>query len=303
MDKKISIAMAVYNGAKYIREQLDSIYSQSRLPDEVIISDDHSTDGTVAILEEYHKKYGLKYTVNSTNLGVNKNFELALRNTTGDYVLLSDHDDVWFSNKVETLVDAIMEREQPGEPCLICSRVIDVDSQLRPMANRYTNTDGKEKDWTYNLCGGFTQGCTMIVNRTAVEKVLPLPSQFMFDAYIGLTVNMTGQWYDICEPLMYYRHHSSNVVARVNTGEKKSLFKRLKSDDPLPFILDNKRFELMDYVAERFIKDFKSSKVDLFNRVRRYKNFSKLQRVSLILQSPCANLRVKVRSILSLVIS
>lgn len=295
--------MAVYNGEKYIREQLDSIYSQTLLPDEVIISDNHSMDSTVAILEEYREKHGLKYTINSSNLGFNKNFELALRNTTGDYVLFSDHDDVWFSNKVETLVNAIMKREQSGVPCLVCSRVIDTDSQLRPMSNHYDTTNGKEKDWTYNLLGGFTQGCTMIINRAAVEKVLPFPSQFMFDAYIGLTVNMTGQWYDICEPLMYYRHHSSNVVARVNTGEKKSLFKRLKSDDPLPFILGNKRFELMDYVAERFIKDFKSSKVDLFNRVRRYKNYSKLQRVSLILQSPCANLRVKVRSILSLVIS
>lgn len=294
--------MAVFNGEKYLKEQLDSIYSQTRLPDEVIISDDHSTDGTVAILEQYRDKYGLKFTVNPSNLGVNKNFEIALRNTTGDYVLFSDHDDVWFNNKVETLLNAITEREQSKIPCLVCSRVIDVDSKLQPMVNHYSYNNGEVKDWTYNLYGGFTQGCTVIINRAAVEQVLPFPQQFMFDAYIGMAVNMIGQWYDICLPLMYYRHHSGNVVARI-TGVKKSFIQRLRSNDLLPFILGNKRLDLMDYINERFADDLQPSKTELFNHIRHYRDSSKFRCMYLVMRWPYVSFRLKVRSLLSLILS
>ena len=74
----ISLAMPTYNGERFLREQLDSIYNQTIVPDEVIVVDDCSTDGTISILEEYKKKYGLKYWVNEKNLGYNKNFEKAI---------------------------------------------------------------------------------------------------------------------------------------------------------------------------------------------------------------------------------
>jgi glycosyltransferase involved in cell wall biosynthesis len=92
----ISLAMPTYNGERFLREQLDSIYNQTIVPDEVIVVDDCSTDGTISILEEYKKKYGLKYWVNEKNLGYNKNFEKAISLCTGDYIALSDQDDVWF---------------------------------------------------------------------------------------------------------------------------------------------------------------------------------------------------------------
>ena len=70
----ISLVMPTYNGETYLREQLDSIYGQTLVPDEVIVVDDCSTDGTVEILKEYSIKYGLKFYINDTNLGYNKNF-------------------------------------------------------------------------------------------------------------------------------------------------------------------------------------------------------------------------------------
>ena len=108
---KVSIAIATYNGATFLREQLDSLYNQTVQPDEIFVSDDCSNDGTVEILEEYHRTKGLKYTVNEHNLGFNKNFENALKNTTGEFIMICDQDDIWMPEKVEVLLKAIKKHD------------------------------------------------------------------------------------------------------------------------------------------------------------------------------------------------
>ena len=101
MNKKISLAMTTYNGEKFLREQLESIYSQTRVPDEVIVCDDNSSDGTIQILEEYRQNKGLIYYVNKPALGVNSNFYKAISLCTGDYIALSDQDDIWKCDKIK----------------------------------------------------------------------------------------------------------------------------------------------------------------------------------------------------------
>ena len=103
---KISVAFIVYNGAKYMRTQLDSILAQTHNVDEIIICDDASSDATKEILEEYKKScpdlFFLHY--NNKNIGPTKNIEKAIQACTGDIILLADQDDYWESNKVETIV-------------------------------------------------------------------------------------------------------------------------------------------------------------------------------------------------------
>ena len=125
----ISIALPTYNGEKYIREQLDSIYNQTLVPDEVVVVDDCSTDNTVNILEEYSQRYGLKYFVNDSNIGYNKNFEKAIRLCAGDYIALSDQDDVWFPTKIQVSYDAISKFPK-DRPALVSSFVEQVDANL-----------------------------------------------------------------------------------------------------------------------------------------------------------------------------
>jgi glycosyltransferase involved in cell wall biosynthesis len=98
--------MATYNGAKYIGEQLESFLIQSRQPDEVIISDDCSTDGTWEIINSFSASAPFEVIVlrNTRNLGYSANFNSALTRTTGDLVFLSDQDDVWFPHKIEHMV-------------------------------------------------------------------------------------------------------------------------------------------------------------------------------------------------------
>ena len=103
---KVSVAMCTYNGARYIQEQLDSILHQTRPVDEIIISDDGSTDGTLEILRKYANDYHyINYCVNKTNKGFKQNFIDTINRCTGDIVFLSDQDDCWYEYKVAKILD------------------------------------------------------------------------------------------------------------------------------------------------------------------------------------------------------
>lgn len=257
---KISIAIATYNGAKYLREQLDSLYRQTMLPSEVVVSDDCSTDATREILEEYHQSHGLIYIANEHNLGFNKNFENALAHTTGDYVLICDQDDIWFDNKVETLYKAISKYDA-SQPAVVSSTTIDyVDGK----ATRDNTTP--RMGWEDMLQGNGNQGCCSIMNRTLIDRILPLnlPKGVMYDAYIGFYACMLGNWENVGTPLMFYRHHSNNVIANKNAVNDH------KYQYPSIFYPD--RFKLMHLFQERFGSEFKTERTKLFDEMLKLEN-------------------------------
>jgi glycosyltransferase involved in cell wall biosynthesis len=111
---RISIAMAAYNGAKYLQEQLDSFLSQTRQPDELIVCDDGSSDATRDILERFRQSapFAVQIHRNETRLGFTKNFEKALLRCSGDLVFLSDQDDVWFTTKVDVVEKALLSHPE-----------------------------------------------------------------------------------------------------------------------------------------------------------------------------------------------
>ena len=126
----ISIAMATYNGGQYLSEQLDSIVNQTYTNIEIVIVDDDSKDNTVEIIKSYQQKYKfIKLYQNPTNLGIVKSFEKAISLCNGDYIALSDQDDVWLPHKLEELVNKI------GSSLLIYSDAILVDSNMQVIAN------------------------------------------------------------------------------------------------------------------------------------------------------------------------
>src|SRR5688572_32515873 len=97
----VSIAIATYNGEKFLRQQLDSIYAQSYPNIEVVVSDDRSTDATAGVLEEYRRRHGLAYGVNETRLGYPRNFERAASMCRGAYIAFADQDDIFLPHKIE----------------------------------------------------------------------------------------------------------------------------------------------------------------------------------------------------------
>ena len=108
---KISVALCTYNGEKFINEQLDSILNQSKKIDEIIICDDCSTDNTIGILNKYYEQYPniFKIYINRVNLKSVKNFEKAILLSSGDFIFLSDQDDIWVHNKVEKYIQYFNE--------------------------------------------------------------------------------------------------------------------------------------------------------------------------------------------------
>ena len=103
---RVSVCMATFNGAPYLREQLDSILSQLHPADELIISDDHSTDDTRAIIESY-RDARIRLIVNPGKRGHVRNFAHAMAHATGDFIALSDQDDIWVENRLERMLDQL----------------------------------------------------------------------------------------------------------------------------------------------------------------------------------------------------
>ncbi|MPL79122.1 hypothetical protein SDC9_24997 [bioreactor metagenome] len=267
MNDKISIAIATFNGEKYIKDQLDSIYTQTLIPDEVIVVDDCSTDRTISILNEYKNTYGLKLYINNKNLGLNRNFEKAISLCTSDYIMLCDQDDVWFNHKIETTYNKIKAVEN-NKPTLVSSNCIDVDSNLKPIA---INKNLKDADsYATTLLGHHSQGCTLMMNKMLVNKILPFPSdvEYIYDLYIGLTAAMIGNKYYIGEPLMFYRHHTSNVLGK-DIYYKRTIMERIKNkySKQYPNFIPDERFKHMRIVHMKNSNNFIKERELLFDKI------------------------------------
>ncbi|BCA80095.1 glycosyltransferase family 2 protein [Desulfuromonas sp. AOP6] len=203
---KISIAMATYNGAQYIQEQLQSFVDQTRQPDEVIITDDCSTDETETIVREFAKTspFTVEFHRNEQNLGYCGNFNTALMKTTGDLVFLSDQDDVWFPEKIEHMLGVA---ERNPEALLVMNDAALTDGAL--------NEVGLTKVGQIRTAGfsmdSFVMGCCCGIRRELLELCMPIPTGFKgHDSWLvwfadGLNARMVDS-----TVLQYYRRHEAN---------------------------------------------------------------------------------------------
>ena len=216
---KVSIAMATYNGERFLRKQLDSLFSQTRRPDEVVVCDDNSSDGTIDILKEYKLKYGLRYYVNSSSLGVNRNFFKAIELCTGDYIAICDQDDIWLPNKIEISLSKLREIEN-DDPALVSSLCNHIDATDEIILELPTQKDSSS--YAENLLGSvnISQGCSLMMNKSLRNAILSkkescINANGMYDSYIGLVATLIGKKYNIGMRLMLYRHHDKNVLGQI----------------------------------------------------------------------------------------
>ena len=201
----ISVCMATYNGEMYLREQVDSILGQLCNEDELIVSDDGSTDSTIEILKSYND-LRIKIFHNSHNHGVNGNFENALIQAKGDYIFLSDQDDVWHKDKVKVCISALEKYDCIVHDCEI------TDSELNIISNSLLKELGAKSGVINNIKkNGFT-GCCMAFKNNVLNSVIPFPksNKFFHDQWIGLKASMKFKTAFINQKLIYFRRHSSN---------------------------------------------------------------------------------------------
>lgn len=241
---RISVAMATYNGEKYIEEQLLSICRQTRKPDEIVISDDGSRDGTLEVVKRVatsEDAKGIDFVVISDNPrhGYGGNFEWAIKHTTGDLIFLSDQDDVWLPEKVEeiwsvfdrhsdamcvihgaTLINQYGERI-PGE----FHRLIKLD-QLP------TNDDCEvqlpQHEYLERAASAaLANGMVMCLSRKLLDTALPFPeSSGLHDCWIGFCAMVHDHCWYLNKPLAEYRLHGTNTCG--NSAQKAGITQRGK---------------------------------------------------------------------------
>jgi len=212
---KISVCMATYNGEKYIQEQLESILSQLGKNDEVIISDDNSTDNTRTIVENLNDSR-IKSFINQKAKGYTRNFENSLEKVTGDIIFLADQDDVWIDTKVEKTVKELEKYD------FVVSDNEIVDEKLNLIEKSHFGVYNTKQGFIRNLLLPRYVGACMAFRKEVLSKSLPFPSNEKLSAHdywICLIAELSFSVHLISEPLVKYRRHDSNTS---NGGAKSS---------------------------------------------------------------------------------
>lgn len=206
----ISVCIATYNGEKYIKEQLDSILSQLNINDEIIISDDSSTDKTLEIVKAYNESRIKIFSNNEFHSPI-FNFENALKHAQGDYIFLADQDDVWMPNKINQMMGAL------NHFSLVVSNCYVVDQNCHIIRQSFFAKDPSTCILN-NLIRNSYLGCCMAFRKEVLEKAIPFPRHIaMHDIWLGLCGAL---FYKVCfipDKLIMYRRHGENVSP---TGEK-----------------------------------------------------------------------------------
>lgn len=214
----ISVCMATYNGEKYILEQMNSILQQLAPDDELIISDDGSTDKTISIIQSLQDSRLKFYKNNFKN--VVKNFEFAIAKSVGDFVFLSDQDDIWHKEKRADFLKCFKSENAD----LVVSNVAFINGDGVEQSMKFYN-NGFRSGVMANMMKNNFIGCSMAFTKEVKTWILPFPVSLpMHDWWIGLVVGKRGKVSFLDKELLYYRRHDTNVT----TGERSSLINILR---------------------------------------------------------------------------
>lgn len=216
---KISIAMTTYNGEQYIQEQLDSFLDQTKKPDELIISDDCSTDQTIPITENFKNKtnFEVKIIKNKKNLGYAGNFSRALSAATGDLILLADQDDFWFPNKIHHIYNKALKASKTNEILLIINNCEITDENLSLQQSFYFESIKEDKYFNFDT----VLGCCMAASRELIDLCTPIPEGIIaHDRWISDIALLFGEKIVINSPLQYYRRHNNTATTSKNQNKK-----------------------------------------------------------------------------------
>lgn len=237
---KISVCIATYNGSLYIKEQLDSILPQLCETDELIISDDSSTDNTIEII----KLYGDPRIVLLENQSFHSptyNFENALNNASGDYIFLCDQDDVWLSDKVESFIPLLERYDLVVSDCKI------VNADLEIIEDSFFKVMKSGKGLLRNYIKNTYLGCCIAFRKEVFNYILPFPPNIpMHDIWIGMLVELNGNPFYLEKPTSLYRRHGENA-SYAGEKSKNNIFFKIKYRLDLLMSLVKRQIQIKKY--------------------------------------------------------
>ncbi len=257
--KAIHVLVCTYQGEQFIAKQLDSILQQSYSLVEVHVHDDCSTDDTQEIVKRYCNNHNnVHLYINHKNIGFLKNFENAIKVCTGNYIALSDQDDIWHIDKLTLSMEAmkVLESKNPEIPALVHSDLSFINedgSWFEPSFFQKKGIDLSDKKSLSAILGHCgVMGNTTLMNRLLAEKALPFPDNLKYHDYWLAVINeLFGVRKTLNSSLVDYRIHVNNSSANnrsLNLVHKSSLYKR---DFPLPFMDDSREYAL-DYLIKNY---------------------------------------------------
>lgn len=218
----ISVCIATYNGERFIREQIDSILRQLSSDDEIIVSDDGSTDNTISIINSIDDKR-IRVIEGPRKQSPTSNFECALKASKGDFIFMSDQDDVWKPNKVKICMEWLQRYD-----CVVSDAEV-TDSNLNPLYPSLYAIMQVRPGRIYNTIwkNGYT-GCCMAFRRNVLEASLPFPKDIpMHDIWIGNVAAYKYKVKFIPDKLIYFRRHEDTMSCN-GKGSKFSLWQQIK---------------------------------------------------------------------------
>jgi glycosyltransferase involved in cell wall biosynthesis len=271
---KLSVAMCTYNGEKYIKEQLESILNQTVAVDEIVICDDGSKDKTIEIIGQIQLENPNKISLykNPANLGSNKNFEKAISICTGDYIFLSDQDDIWKENKVEKIIqyfsknelaeavfsngDLINNKTEKNKNNTLWNSVFFIENQLDKPINLFKLIGSKRN---------MVTGATLCIKKETKGFILPFPciKKYYHDEWIAIIIASRKKLGYITDELISYRIHSGQQIGGKSSIPKNITEKHLK--------LSN---YILGYTTPKSYQDFNQLSKTYYRNYLKFKNIS-----------------------------
>lgn len=258
---RLSIAMCTYNGAKHLGDQLESFLRQSRSPDELVICDDRSTDDTCGMVEAFATRspFPVRLVRNETQLGVAANFGKAIGLCTGDWILLSDQDDIWLPHKLATIEAAIAAHPGVG---LVFSDADVVDELGAPLGSTFCSifrfTPDKQRvvqagqAWKVFLRQFVAQGTAMAFDARLRDVILPIPVGLTnHDDWINMVLPAVARVHFIPEPLLLYRQHSRQLTGSRRVTMREHAAKSVHSGPSYQRMIAERYQAAMDRLRER----------------------------------------------------
>jgi len=281
----ISVIVTTYNGAKYIEKQIDSILKQTLLPQEIIICDDNSKDGTAAILKNYENNDKIKILINDLQLGVVANFKKAASLAReGNYIAFADQDDIWVADKLKILADELALIDDVEKPALVFSDLTVIDKNDEIVAASFWDKQQIQPERVNlerMLFGNIITGCTIMINNAMKLEFLNMDNySFLHDEWMALIAYSFGNVSFIKDKLVLYRQHESNVTYAENI---KPQSKWGKFKDDIDYALKRKPFLKHQFALANFFFSQYHSKFNN-NQLVVFKSFIQLEKKSYFAQ-------------------
>ena len=253
MEDKVDILLTTYNTKiEYLKIQIDSILNQTHKNFELIISDDCSPNGEVrTVLKEYEEKDNrIKLYFQEKNLGCTKSFEFLLNQSTAEYIAFSDHDDVWYPNKIEESLKAIKEKNVDLVYC-DANQIDENGEKLHDSYLRYKNMPiVSGKDFILPFARHIAIGCSQMITKEVKEKMIPFTENtFAHDWHSAYIASNLNGMYCIDKPLFGYRIHGNNIFGGRNFKQNMKIWKKKNGNNFKSYLKYRHRVITETYLA------------------------------------------------------